>query len=120
MKTPLMFAVERGHYNIVKKLLSCNKVDVSLKCCEFGNTALHYACEALNLEIIKLLVNESNYSMIHNIKNKGGLTPQKLIESKICDLHEPNNTKKSKKLMQDSYNIQEYFINLETHADKRS
>lgn len=52
--TPLVWAIENGHTNVVKLLLGCG-ADIHLRDSE-GNVSIHWGAYSGNTEIIKLLV----------------------------------------------------------------
>ena len=65
-KTALYLAVEKGNVDIVKLLLSCNKLDINIT--NNGKTALFLAVEKENAEIVKLLLTHDKIKV--NIINK--------------------------------------------------
>ena len=56
--TPLMWAIEHGHLDIVRRLLEVP--DIKLDC--IGETVLHRACDLNNVSILKLLCQDSRCS----------------------------------------------------------
>ena len=55
--TPLMLAVMRGHVEIARALVQ-RDCDITLAESQFGNTAVHLACELGERDIVELLVTE--------------------------------------------------------------
>jgi hypothetical protein len=70
--TPLMIACEKGHSEIVKRLLAVPGIDVN-KSNRGGETALHVACDKNNAEIIRLLLAVRDIDV--NVPNNGAITP---------------------------------------------
>ena len=75
--TPLMLAVRKGHLHSALSLVAAG-ADPDVCHPETGNTALHYAAEAGNQSLVKLLV---VYGADINIKNEAGKTPLVLARS---------------------------------------
>ncbi|ONK63971.1 uncharacterized protein A4U43_C07F20790 [Asparagus officinalis] len=75
-RTPLHWAVDRGHYNVVELLLKKN-ADVNAKDNE-GQTALHYAVLCEREAIAELLV---KYNADTNLKDEEGNSPNDLCSS---------------------------------------
>ena len=71
-KTPLTFAIEYGHTNIVEFLLGGDAVNVNNKD-NYGNTPLHYAVKYNRIEIVKMLIEHDNIKV--DKKNNAGKTP---------------------------------------------
>ncbi|KAI5837197.1 hypothetical protein DFP73DRAFT_569324 [Morchella snyderi] len=55
-RTPLSWAAERNHFNVVTALLDSGNVDVESRGGEYGQSALHYAAAAGNSYVVRLLV----------------------------------------------------------------
>ena len=86
-KTALCFAIERDDINIVKLLLSTNKIDVNALNIEkhTSMTALHKAVLSNNKEIIQILLNYQSIDI--NIKDNLGRKPIQLTkDQEIIDL----------------------------------
>lgn len=64
--TALTFACDKNYNNIVKMILKHPKVDVNLADCD-GKTALHFAIEQKNEEIVSLLLDENLKININSI-----------------------------------------------------
>ncbi|KAJ8753462.1 hypothetical protein K2173_019861 [Erythroxylum novogranatense] len=74
-RTPLHWAVDRGHLRIVKELLGRNS-DINAKDNE-GQTALHYASVCEREDIAEFLVNQNADT---NVKDNEGKSPRDLCE----------------------------------------
>mmetsp|Transcript_2586 Transcript_2586/g.4004 ORF Transcript_2586/g.4004 Transcript_2586/m.4004 type:complete len:207 (-) Transcript_2586:2067-2687(-) len=123
-KTPLMYAAERGHVNIVKTLLK-NGASVNLKCSDTGNTALHIVCERPNIEIVRLLATEETFKTFVTLKNKVGATAIDIIEQKQVEIIEDNidsgqKHKWSEKDRQVVFSIFEHFEDLKQQMEDRA
>ena len=71
MRTPLIFAVNRGHVNITKMLVE-NGVKLDSHDLNTGNTALHMACLNGQKDIVEILANKFTFAKVYNLKNKNG------------------------------------------------
>ena len=70
-RTPLHYAVIKGHLKCVKSLLNNNNIKINKKDI-YGKTPIFYACNNGNSEILELLLNPPNKNVIPgnpNIKN---------------------------------------------------
>lgn len=82
--TPLIFAVNRGHVNITRKLVDYGaKLDTA----EFNNqnTALHVACSRGDKEIVQILANERTFNQIFDKINKEGHLAISIAEEKLME-----------------------------------
>jgi len=70
--TPFFIACEKGHIEVVKLLVSNQKVDIN-----YANngreTSLNIACKRGHIEIVKLLLNDQRVDV--NKADNGGITP---------------------------------------------
>ena len=73
-KTPLHYAVEYGHYNIVAYLVGIG-ADLSIACKEFGNTPLHYAVKYRRIYQFLLSKGASQ-----SVQNNSRLSPIQLLQ----------------------------------------
>lgn len=67
---PIHTAVIKGHSKIVKYLSLCSEVNIDIKDKKLGNTAMHYAIENKNQEIIDILLNIGNANIKKRNKSK--------------------------------------------------
>ena len=75
--TPLMIAIQKGNLNSAMSLLAA-EADPDICHRETGNTALHFAAEAGNQTLVKLML---VFGADSKIKNKAGKTPLLLARS---------------------------------------
>ena len=69
--TPLLFAIKKMHYSIVKYL--CENTEIKINCVDKHKyTALHYACVQNNFEMVKYLL---EHGCNPNLKNDDGVQP---------------------------------------------
>ena len=73
--TPLMRAVDNGHYEAAKLLLETNAVDVNAAD-EWQNTALHFVIANKNIELLELLLQQG---AAINKANRDGITPASML-----------------------------------------
>ena len=73
--TPLMMAARKGHHSVVKKLVSSGASLNINKKNEEGHTALDYACENGDLDIVKVLI---SYSADIETEDHDGSTPLRM------------------------------------------
>ena len=71
--TGLMYAISRGHNEIVKFLVEQPTVDLNCTSRE-GNTALHIAADVDNVEVVRMLLDDARLNTA-NHKNNDGDTP---------------------------------------------
>ncbi|XP_053380892.1 uncharacterized protein LOC123550294 isoform X2 [Mercenaria mercenaria] len=71
LKTPLMFAAEENHPDVVSYLIKANAI-IDAKA-DDGMTALHFAAKAGNVNIINMLLNSDRLDI--NTTDDGGWTP---------------------------------------------
>ncbi|CEL11625.1 hypothetical protein ASPCAL14725 [Aspergillus calidoustus] len=72
-RTPLSWAAERGHEEIVKLLIQTGEVDVDSKDTEYGQTPLSWAAQRGHKEVVKLLIQTGEVDV--DSKSQSGRTP---------------------------------------------
>lgn len=81
--TPLLRAVDNGYIEAVNVLLSLVETDVNAHD-EYGNTALHHAVAAGNMEMVELLL---EHHADPSLLNRDGVSPADIARSLASDSH---------------------------------